>query len=132
MPSKMVALLTQPLRYCNDSMQRVKRINHSFYTMSKCLRSPLYFVFFLQCFFPTTIHRDISNTKSEQIILISEIANLLATVIRSFPATLDTNEWDLIRIAVSSWVLTLSKSSENFHSVKVIKRDCFFSQKSIY
>lgn len=77
------------------------------------------FNFFLLFNFVIFFCRDISNTKSEQVILITEIANLLAAVIRSFPAALDTNEWDLIRIAVSSWVLTLSKSSENFHSVKV-------------
>lgn len=52
-------------------------------------------------------------------MLITEIANFYAAVIQTFPSSLETNEWDLLRIAVSSWVLTLSKSSDNFQSVKV-------------
>lgn len=72
--------------------------------------------------------RDISNTQSEKVVLITEIANFYATVIQSFPSSLETNEWDLLRIAVSSWVLTLSKSSDNFQSVKVSFSRLMFNQ----
>lgn len=63
--------------------------------------------------------RDITNTPSDRVIMISEIANFYAAVIRAYPHRLETNDWDLIRIAVSSWVLTVSKSCESFQSSKV-------------
>lgn len=65
--------------------------------------------------------RDITDVTSDRIIMISEIANLYAAVIRSYPYRLETAEWDLIRIAVSSWVLTASKSSDSFQLPKVLK-----------
>lgn len=40
-------------------------------------------------------------------------------MIAVFPKQLDTTSWDLIRIALSSWVLTVSKTSEHFQSTKV-------------
>lgn len=57
--------------------------------------------------------RDIANTASDHVVQIAEIANFYTAVLRSYPHRLESNDWDLIRIAVSSWVLTVSRSSDN-------------------
>ena len=56
---------------------------------------------------------------ADKIIHISEIANLYAAILEAFPKSLDTNHWDLLRIAISSWVLTVSKSTDNLETSKV-------------
>lgn len=63
--------------------------------------------------------RDISQRDSSNVILVTEVVNLLSQVIAVFPKQLDTTSWDLIRIALSSWVLSVSKTSEHFTSTKV-------------
>lgn len=40
-------------------------------------------------------------------------------MVTAFPMQLNTECWDVIRIALSSWVLSVSKSSGNFKSTKV-------------
>lgn len=76
-------------------------------------------MFIVQYFILLSNCRDISRKDSSKIVLVTEIVNLLSQVIAVFPKQLDTTSWDLIRIALSSWVLSVSKTSEQFKSTKV-------------
>jgi E3 ubiquitin-protein ligase listerin len=53
------------------------------------------------------------------LLLVAEIANFLADVIRCFPTEIDLQRWDFIRIALSSWSLSVSKSWPGFMIEKI-------------
>ncbi|XP_055533592.1 E3 ubiquitin-protein ligase listerin [Wyeomyia smithii] len=55
---------------------------------------------------------DLTHVETSKIFLDTELANVLSEVVRHFPTELDLHKWDFIRIALSSWTLTLSK---NYH-----------------
>ncbi|XP_058124895.1 E3 ubiquitin-protein ligase listerin [Anopheles ziemanni] len=59
---------------------------------------------------------DLNNADENKIFLDAEVANVLTIVLRYFPSELDISKWDFIRIALSSWTLTVSKSFNNFRS----------------
>lgn len=64
-------------------------------------------------------NKDVSKEKKEDVALTAEVANLLRDIITHFPHEIDVKRWDFIRIALSSWVLSVSKSNENFSDNKV-------------
>lgn len=66
------------------------------------------------------LFRNISTTSAEKVLQVTELIRFLADVIQTFPGNITEGGWDFIRIAISSWVLTLSKSSEHWKSPKVI------------
>ncbi|KAL9692643.1 hypothetical protein quinque_015722 [Culex quinquefasciatus] len=51
-----------------------------------------------------------------RLYLDTELANVLADVMRHFPTELDLAKWDFVRIALSSWTLTVSKNHQNFRA----------------
>lgn len=53
------------------------------------------------------------------ILKTTEICNFLTDIVIYFPKNLNASAWDFIRIALSSWVLTVSKSSDHFRDPKV-------------
>uniref|UniRef100_A0A2M4A8L3 E3 ubiquitin-protein ligase listerin n=1 Tax=Anopheles triannulatus TaxID=58253 RepID=A0A2M4A8L3_9DIPT len=59
---------------------------------------------------------DLSQTDGNKLFLDMEVANVLSVVLRFFPTELDINKWDFIRIALSSWALSVSKSFANFRT----------------
>uniref|UniRef100_A0A182NK38 E3 ubiquitin-protein ligase listerin n=1 Tax=Anopheles dirus TaxID=7168 RepID=A0A182NK38_9DIPT len=53
---------------------------------------------------------DLTQAEEGKVFLDVEVANVLTVVLRHFPAELDISKWDFIRIALSSWTLSASKS----------------------
>lgn len=66
-------------------------------------------------------NKDVSQEDPQSVLLAADVAHLLSDVLIHFPAEIDVRRWDFIRIALSSWVLSVSKSCEKFneHKVKV-------------
>jgi E3 ubiquitin-protein ligase listerin len=64
-------------------------------------------------------NKDVSQEDPQSVLLVAEIACLLSDVLIHFPAEIDVKRWDFIRIALSSWVLSVSKSCEKFNENKV-------------
>lgn len=62
---------------------------------------------------------NISPIDAEQILRVTEFVRFVSDVIQTFPGNITESGWDFIRIAISSWVLTLSKSSEHLKTPKV-------------
>lgn len=54
-----------------------------------------------------------------KLYLDTELANVLAIVMPNFASELDIAKWDFVRIALSSWTLTVSKNHQNFRSNNV-------------
>ncbi|XP_038115806.1 E3 ubiquitin-protein ligase listerin isoform X1 [Culex quinquefasciatus] len=59
---------------------------------------------------------DLSAVETGRLYLDTELANVLADVMRHFPTELDLAKWDFVRIALSSWTLTVSKNHQNFRA----------------
>ncbi|XP_053675958.1 E3 ubiquitin-protein ligase listerin [Anopheles nili] len=59
---------------------------------------------------------DLAQADENNIFLDMEVANVLTTVLRYFPTELDIGKWDFIRIALSSWTLSVSKSYTHFRT----------------
>lgn len=76
--------------------------------------------FWIFSYYLWTFSRNISTTSAEKVLQVTELIRFLADVIQTFPGNITEGGWDFIRIAISSWVLTLSKSSEHWKSPKVI------------
>jgi hypothetical protein len=57
---------------------------------------------------------DLTLGDTNRVFLNVEIANLLADVLRLYPTEMDLQRWDFLRIALSSWTLTVSKSHQHF------------------
>ena len=55
---------------------------------------------------------------------VIEFINLLEELVRRFPYELSIKNWDAIRIGLSAWVLSVSKSIENYDSRKVFTFSC--------
>lgn len=64
-------------------------------------------------------NKDISLESEENVLLVVEVANLLADVLRNFAVELDMSRFDFVRIALGSWVLSVSKSCDSFRQEKV-------------
>lgn len=67
--------------------------------------------------------RNISTIDTEKILQITEYVRFLTDVIQTFPGNITDRGWDFIRIAISSWVLTLSKSGDNWKNPKVNRKE---------
>lgn len=63
--------------------------------------------------------RDISSVSIDDVLRVKEYIHLITDIIQFFPENITERGWDFIRIAISSWVLTLSKSSAHWKSPKV-------------
>lgn len=64
-------------------------------------------------------NENLASHTAEQILQIAEIINFLTDLLKTFPKNVTDSGWDFIRIAISSWVLSLSKSSDAWHNPKV-------------
>ncbi|XP_050076101.1 E3 ubiquitin-protein ligase listerin [Anopheles maculipalpis] len=53
---------------------------------------------------------DLAQAEENKIFLDVEVANVLTVVLHHFPSELNIPKWDFIRIALSSWTLSVSKS----------------------
>lgn len=59
---------------------------------------------------------DLSQVDAGKLFLDTELANVLTAVMQNFATELDIGKWDFVRIALSSWVLTVSKNHQNFRT----------------
>ncbi|XP_058829891.1 E3 ubiquitin-protein ligase listerin isoform X2 [Topomyia yanbarensis] len=57
---------------------------------------------------------DLQQVDGGKLFLDIELANVLTVVMRHFPTELDLSKWDFVRIALSSWTLTVSKNHQHF------------------
>ncbi|XP_053685339.1 E3 ubiquitin-protein ligase listerin [Sabethes cyaneus] len=57
---------------------------------------------------------DLAQVEPSKIFLDIEFANVLRDVVQHFPTEFDLNKWDFLRIALSSWTLTVSKNHHIF------------------
>lgn len=64
-------------------------------------------------------NKDVSSESDESVLLATEVAHFLSDVLTYFPCEVDVKRWDFIRIALSSFVLSVSKSCERFNDNKV-------------
>ncbi|KAG5681762.1 hypothetical protein PVAND_011171 [Polypedilum vanderplanki] len=64
-------------------------------------------------------NKDISNEESKDVLTIAVIAHFISDCLKFFPTEIDVKRWDFIRIALSSWTLSVSKSSQKFTDEKV-------------
>lgn len=64
-------------------------------------------------------NKDVSLEDKRSVLLTAEIAHFLSDVLTLFPTEIDVKRWDFIRIALSSWVLSVSKSCNKFNDNKV-------------
>lgn len=62
---------------------------------------------------------DLSQVDAGKLFLDTELANVLTAVMQNFATELDIGKWDFVRIALSSWVLTVSKNHQNFRTNNV-------------
>lgn len=65
-------------------------------------------------------HRNITSTPFEKVAQTVQVCRLLSLTIKKFPQELTMKNWDFIRISLSSWVLTISKSIESISKAKVL------------
>lgn len=66
------------------------------------------------CFFS-----NLSNEPASEIALVIEVIKLTTLAVRHFPYELDEIRWDFVRLALSSWVLTTSKSVKSVNTEKI-------------
>ncbi|XP_062543910.1 E3 ubiquitin-protein ligase listerin [Armigeres subalbatus] len=59
---------------------------------------------------------DLSQVDAGKLYLDTELANVLSAVMNNFASELDIGKWDFVRIALSSWILTVSKNHQNFRA----------------
>ncbi|CAO1404688.1 unnamed protein product [Diamesa hyperborea] len=64
-------------------------------------------------------NKDISEEPSHKILLVVEVALLLTDILTLFPNELEIKRFDFIRIALSSWVLSVTKSIKYFNKSTV-------------
>ncbi|GAB0100225.1 E3 ubiquitin-protein ligase listerin [Sergentomyia squamirostris] len=57
---------------------------------------------------------NLKDLSTSDVIFTVELANFIGQLLLNFSAELEDAHWDFIRIALSSWVLTASKSVENY------------------
>ncbi|XP_055609013.1 E3 ubiquitin-protein ligase listerin [Uranotaenia lowii] len=59
---------------------------------------------------------DLPQVDTNRIFFDIEVANVLADAMKHFPTELDLAKWDFVRIALSSWTLTVSKNHSQFRT----------------
>uniref|UniRef100_A0A6B2EBW1 E3 ubiquitin-protein ligase listerin n=1 Tax=Phlebotomus kandelakii TaxID=1109342 RepID=A0A6B2EBW1_9DIPT len=62
---------------------------------------------------------DITKIESSVVIFIAELSNFLGDLIGNFSSEFEDAQWDFVRIALSSWVLSVSKSVMSYGDSKV-------------
>lgn len=62
---------------------------------------------------------NLNDKTNDQIQFTIEVINFIDDILRYFPRELDVKSWDFIRIAASSWVLTVSKAITCIKMVEV-------------
>lgn len=65
-------------------------------------------------------NENVATHSAEQVVQIVEIINFLTDILKIFPKNITETGWDFVRIAISSWVLSLSKSSDAWQNPKVL------------
>jgi len=61
-------------------------------------------------------NKDVSLEDPKNVLTVSAIASFLSECLLYFPTEIDVKRWDFIRIALSSWILSVSKSCEKFNN----------------
>ena len=64
-------------------------------------------------------NKDVSIEDSKKVLTVAEISLFISDILTYSPAELDEKCWDFIRIALSSLVLSVARSCENFKINKV-------------
>lgn len=64
-------------------------------------------------------NKDISLDSEAAILLSAEAAHFFADILTFIPYELDSKSWDFIRLALSSWILSVSKSLHKLSENKV-------------
>lgn len=59
-------------------------------------------------------NKDVSLEDPQNVLTVSSIAHFMSECLNFFPTEIDVVRWDFIRIALSSWILSVSKSCEKF------------------
>lgn len=65
-------------------------------------------------------NENLASHSAEEVLQIAEIINFLTDILKIFPRNITETGWDFVRIAISSWVLSLSKSSDAWQNPKVL------------
>lgn len=65
-------------------------------------------------------NKDVATEKGSNVLIVSTVANFISECLEYFPTEVDIKRWDFIRIALSSWILSVSKSCEKFND-EVVK-----------
>ncbi|XP_055690814.1 LOW QUALITY PROTEIN: E3 ubiquitin-protein ligase listerin [Lutzomyia longipalpis] len=68
---------------------------------------------------PSLYNVDVSELECESVIFTAELANFLAQLLECFSSDFEDSHWDFVRIALSSWVLSASKSVGSYSDAKV-------------
>lgn len=71
--------------------------------------------------------RNVSELPFEEVLIAAEIAKLLTEVLTNFPTELTVPHWDFIRIALSSWILMISKAIDSVKLPQVNSSDNIIS-----
>lgn len=66
-------------------------------------------------------NENLASHSAADVIQVAEIINFLTDILKTFPKNITETGWDFVRIAISSWVLSLSKSSDFWQNPKVRK-----------
>lgn len=64
-------------------------------------------------------YSDINQQNVQQVFMVIEFINLVTEILYRFPTQLNVKCWDIIRIGLSSWVLSISKSIDKWYNSKV-------------
>lgn len=62
---------------------------------------------------------DISQVETNKVAVVVQVVHLLRAVLRHFPTELDGTRWDFVRLALSSWVLSVSKCATKLENETV-------------
>lgn len=65
--------------------------------------------------------KDVSKEQSRDVLTVTTIVHFLSDCLTLFPTEIDVKRWDFIRIAISSWVLSVSKSSHQFKNDEKVR-----------
>lgn len=62
---------------------------------------------------------DISQIEPKNVAMVVQVVQLLKAMLRHFPTELDGTRWDFVRLALSSWVLSVSKCATKLENETV-------------
>uniref|UniRef100_A0A336LRQ7 E3 ubiquitin-protein ligase listerin n=1 Tax=Culicoides sonorensis TaxID=179676 RepID=A0A336LRQ7_CULSO len=64
-------------------------------------------------------HTDISQVETNKIAIVIQVIHLMTAILKKFPTELDGTRWDFVRLALSSWVLSVSKCANKLENETV-------------